>query len=351
MPAASRRSVRPPTLKDVAALAGVSIKTVSRVVNGEAGVAPDKVASVEQAVRQLDYRPNITASSLRRLDGRTAAVAALLEDLANPFSAEVHRALEDVAHEHGVLLFAGSIDEDPEREKRLVRAFTARRADALILAPASSDQGYLDYEVPEGAPVVFVDRAPVGYDADAVVADNLAGAERAVTHLIDHGHRRIAFLGDLPAISTARERFAGYQQALDAHGLTYSAELVTHGLDTADRAAEALRALMSLPDPPTALFTAQNDITVGALRHLQAAGLQDTIALVGFDDFPLADLLRPGVTVIAQDPTGIGRAAAELLFARLAGDTSPHRTVVVPTRLVVRGSGEIAPPVEAGRLG
>lgn len=340
------RSARRPTLKDVAALAGVSMKTVSRVINGEPGVAPAKVEAVEQAVRQLDYRPNLTASSLRRLDGRTAAVAALLEDLANPFSAELHRALEDVAHDHDVLLFAGSLDESPEREKQLVRAFTSRRADALILAPASSDQGYLTYEVPEGTPVVFVDRAPVGYEADAVVADNVEGARRAVAHLISHGHRRIAFLGDRPAIQTARFRFDGYQQALHAHGVPFDPDLVVHGLEDAGRAEAALAGLMELPAPPTALFAAQNEITVGAFRHLQAADLQHQVAIVGFDDFPLADLLRPGVTVVAQDPTAIGRAAAERLFARLAGDSGPSRTVVIPTRLIVRGSGEI--PVSPG---
>ncbi|WP_246056583.1 LacI family DNA-binding transcriptional regulator [Nocardioides eburneiflavus] len=328
----------------MAALAGVSMKTVSRVVNGEPGVAPAKVESVERAVRQLDYRPNLTASSLRRLDGRTAAVAALLEDLANPFSAELHRALEDVAHEHDVLLFAGSLDESPEREKRLVRAFTSRRADALILAPATSDQGYLTYEVPEGTPIVFVDRAPSGYEADAVVADNVDGARRAVTHLIGHGHRRIAFLGDRTAIQTARDRFAGYQQALHARGVPFDPDLVVHGLEDAGRAAAALPRLMELRDPPSALFAAQNEITVGAIRHLQAAELQDRVAIVGFDDFPLADLLRPGVTVVAQDPTAIGRAAAERVFARLAGDSTPARTVVIPTRLVVRGSGEIPAP-------
>jgi LacI family transcriptional regulator len=340
--APGHRSARRPTLKDVAAIAGVSMKTVSRVINGEPGVAPAKVESVEQAVRQLDYRPNLTASSLRRLDGRTAAVAALLEDLANPFSAELHRALEDVAHDHDVLLFAGSLDESPEREKRLVRAFTSRRADALIIAPASSDQGYLAYEVPEGTPVVFVDRAPVGYEADAVVADNVEGARNAVTHLIDHGHRRVAFLGDRATIQTARDRFEGYQQALHAHGLPLDPDLVVHGLEDAGRAEAALPGLMELPAPPTALFAAQNEITVGAFRHLQAADLQHQVALVGFDDFPLADLLHPGVTVVAQDPTAIGRAAAERLFARLAGDSTPSRTVVIPTRLVVRGSGEIA---------
>jgi len=253
-----------------------------------------------------------------------------------------------VAHAHGVLLFAGSVDESPERERTLIRAFTSRRADALILAPASSDQTYLAYEVPEGTPVVFVDRAPVGFEADAVLADNLEGARRAVAHLIGHGHRRIAFLGDLPNIATARERFEGYQQALRSDGVPFDPDLVVHGLDDADRAADALPALMQLPAPPTALFTAQNDITVGALRYLQAAGLERSMAIIGFDDFPLADLLRPGVTVVAQDPTAMGRAAAELLFARLAGDTTPSRTVVIPTRLIVRGSGELPVPSPTG---
>lgn len=346
-PAPARRGARRPTLKDVAALAGVSMKTVSRVINGEPGVATAKVEAVERAVRHLDYRPNLTASSLRRLDGRTAAVAALLEDLANPFSAELHRALEDVAHDHDVLLFAGSVDESPEREKRLVRAFTSRRADGLILAPASSDQGYLAHEVPEGTPVVFVDRPPVGYEADAVVADNLEGARRAVTHLIGHGHRRIAFLGDRPSIATARDRFEGYQQALHAAGVPIDPDLVVHGLEDAGRAEGAVPGLMDLAAPPTALFAAQNEITAGAFRYLQASDLQHQVAVVGFDDFPLADLLRPGVTVVAQDPTAIGRAAAERLFARLAGDSSPSRTVVVPTRLIVRGSGEL-PVARAG---
>ena len=339
-----RRAMRRPTLKDVAALAGVSTKTVSRVVNGENGVVPDKVAAVQSAVRELDYRPNITASSLRRLDGRTAAVAALLEDLANPFSAELHRALEDAAHEHGVLIFAGSVDENPARERQLVRDFTSRRADALVLAPASSDQSYLAMEIPEGTPVVFVDRAPVGYAADAVVTNNLEGAEQAVNHLVAHGHRRIGFLGDLAYIKTAEHRFEGYRRALTAHGLAVADELVVHDLDSADKAAAALPALLALPDPPTALFTAQNDVTVGALRHLQARQLDRTVALVGFDDFPLADLLKPAVTVVAQDPTAIGRATAELLFARLNGDDAPFRTVVVPSRLIVRGSGELIPP-------
>ena len=332
------------TLRDVAALAGVSIKTVSRVVNGEPGVSAHKLLAVQRAVAQLDYRLNHSASSLRRADRRTSAVGAVLDDLANPYSAEVLRALEDVARERDFLVFAGSVDGDPERERELVRAFSTRRADALVLVPVTEQQGWLEREVEEGTPVVFVDRRPTGFAADCVVTDNVEGAAHAVHHLVSRGHRRIAFLGDARRLPTARDRFAGYLQAMTSRGLPVDQALVAHDLLTPDLTATATDALVRLDDPPTALFTARNDITIAAVRTLQRSGLERSTALVGFDDFPLADLVRPGVTVMAQDPTAIGRRAAELVFARLAGDHSPHRTAVVRTRLVERGSGEIAPP-------
>lgn len=332
---------RRPTLRDVAERAGVSIKTVSRVVNGEPGVVEAKVEAVREAVRELDYRQNVAASSLRRSDGRTAAVAALLEDLANPFSAGVHRAIEDAARERDVLIFAGSVDEDPVRERQLVRAFTSRRADALIIVPATDDHRYLEDEVHPGTPVVFVDRPPVGYAADCVMADNRDGASRAVRHLAEHGHRRIGYLGDLTTIATARQRYDGYVGALTLSGLSVPSELVVHNLHDLASAQAAARRLMELPEPPTALFTAQNNITVAAVGVLQHLGLESSVALVGFDDFPLADLMRPGITVVAQDPAAIGRTAAEILFARLAGDTSAVTTRIIPTQLIQRGSGEI----------
>lgn len=332
------------TLREVAGLAGVSIKTASRVVNSEPGVTAAKVEAVRRAVAELDYRPHVGASSLRRTDGRTAAVAVLLEDLANPFSAVLHRAIEDVARERGVLLFAGSVDENPERERQLVREFTSRRADALIVVPATNDHHYLDAEVGSDTPVVFVDRPPVGFPADCVMTDNRDGASRAVKHLARRGHERIAFLGDLTGIATARLRYDGYVGALTMAGLSMPSALVVHDLHSEVAAEEAVARLLALPEPPTALFTAQNLISIGAVRTLQRLGAQDRVALVGFDDFPLADLMNPGVTVMAQDPGAIGRRAAEILFARLAGDTSPVATTIVPTTLIERGSGEIAPP-------
>ncbi|MFE9202279.1 LacI family DNA-binding transcriptional regulator [Micromonospora sp. NPDC007230] len=331
-----------PTLRDVAQLAGVSPKTVSRVVNGEAGVSAPKLAAVRRAIAQLDYRPNFTASSLRRSSGRSAAIAAVLEDLANPFSAALHRALEDAARERGVLIFAGSVDENPERERDLIHAFTMRQADALVVVPASDDQSYLAGEVSAGTPVVFVDRPPVGLPVDAVLADNHQGAASAVHHLVAHGHREIAYLGDLQTIATARQRFQGFREALADHGIRPAATV--HDLHTEHDSAGAVRRLLAAESPPTALFTSQNLVTIGAIRALQQLGRQHAVALVGFDDFPLADLLQPAVTVIAQDPSEMGRVAASLIFQRLDGEQWRPRTHLVATHLIPRGSGEISGP-------
>lgn len=332
-----------PTMRDVAALAGVSLKTVSRVVNGEPGVSAAKRALVERATSQLDYRPNLSASSLRRADGKTAAIAAVLEDLANPFSASLLRALEDSAREREVLIFAGSIDEDPQRERELVRAFTMRRADALVIAPTGDDQSYLAADVRAGTPVVFVDRTPQGLAADTVLSDNETGAAEAVRHLTDHGHRRIAYLGDWLKIPTARQRFRGYREACLDLGLRNRPDHAIHDLRSVDAAARAVTALFTGDDAPTALFTSQNLVTIGAVRALQALGLHDRVAVVGFDDFPLADLLQPRVTVIAQDPAGIGRTAAALVFRRLDGEKWPPAEHFIATTLIPRGSGELPP--------
>jgi LacI family transcriptional regulator len=333
-----------PTLRDVALLAGVSPKTVSRVVNSEAGVAPSKVTAVQQAIAKLGYRPNFTASSLRRSSGRTAAIAAVLEDLGNPFSSALHRALEDVAHDRNVMIFAGSVDEDPQRERALINAFTTRQADALVVVPASSNQRYLASEINAGTPVVFVDRPPVGVNVDAVLADNHAGAAGAVHHLVAYGHRDIAYLGDLQSIVTARQRFQGFKEALSDHGIRPSPDHIVHDLHTEGEAQRVALRLLTGANPPTALFTSQNLVTIGAVRALRELESHHRVALVGFDDFPLADLLQPPVTVVAQDPSSMGRLAATLIFRRLDGEDWEPTTHFVPTRLITRGSGEILGP-------
>ncbi len=315
-------------MRDVAALAGVSIKTVSRVVNAEPGVSVDLVARVEAAARQLDYRPDLTASNLRR--GRqTATLGLMLENVANPYSGAVHRAIDDAAIERGMAVLATSLDEDPVREREVARAMIQRRVDGMVIMPTGTDQSYLRAEIEAGLATVFVDRPPRFLDADTVLATNRTGAREAVEHLLVIGHRRIAFLGGA--------------------GIDIDERLVRTDLHTRDTAQRAAESLLRLPPnvAPTALFASQNLITIGAIGALHLHDLQHLVALVGFDDIELAGMLDPGVTVVAQDPYSIGRAAAELLFARLDGYRGPSQHRMISTRLIIRGSGEIRPREEA----
>jgi LacI family transcriptional regulator len=329
---------------DVAALAGVGLKTVSRVVNDEPGVSPALADRVRRAIAQLNYRRDANASMLRRLGGKTQTIGLVLEDVANPFSSALHRAIEDTARARHVLVFAGSCDEDPQRERELIGSFRDRRVDGIIVVPASHDHMYLYEEQRAGTALVFVDRPAGHLDADSVASNNVGGAVEAVEHVIAHGHRRIAFLGDLLSISTAEARLQGYARTLDRAGIAHDPALIRTGLRSTEAAAAAAEEILALPEPPTAFFTAQNLLTIGGVRALRNAGLERQVALVGFDDVALADVVEPGISVVAQDPQAMGRAAADLLFRRLDGDTSPSVHHVVPVTLIARGSGEIPPP-------
>jgi len=330
-------------MREVAALAGVSLKTVSRVINAEPGVSAELATRVGAAIERLDYRHNLQASSLRRVDGKSATIGVILEDIANPFSSTLHRAIENVAGKRGVLVLAGSLEEDAARERELVSAFASRRVDGLVIMPASHDHSYLLNERKAGTALVFVDRPPSFLDADTVLTDNLGGARRGIQHLLAHGHQRIAYLGDLQSIVTAALRYQGYREELDSHHLPLDPDLVRLDLRGTERAEAETTKLLALRPAPTAIFAAQNLLTIGVFRALRRLGLHHKIALAGFDDILLADMLDPGITVIAQDPAAMGTAAAELLFGRLDGDRSPTVHRIIPTRLIARGSGEIGP--------
>jgi LacI family transcriptional regulator len=331
---------------DVATLAGVGLKTVSRVVNAEPGVSPQLEARVQQAIAQLNYRRDANAATLRRLGRKTQTIGLVLEDVSNPFSSALHRAVEDAARERGVMVFAGSCDEDPARERELIGSLRDRRVDGIIVVPASHDHTYLYEERRAGTALVFVDRPAAHLDADSVVSDNAGGARMATEHLLAHGHRRIAFLGDLLSITTAAERLRGYTEALKDVGLTVDERFVRTDLRDPVAAAAATDEMLSLQRRPTALFGGQNLLTIGGVQALRRAGLQREVALIGFDDIPLADIVEPGVSVVAQDPQALGREAAEILFRRLDGDTSPAIHHVQPVRLIARGSGELVAPDE-----
>lgn len=332
-----------PTMRHVATLAGVGIKTVSRVMNDEPGVSEATRQRVLGASQQLNYQLDMAAGSLRRAGRRTLSIGLLLPSVANPFSSEIHRALEDTLAKRGIAVFAASLDDDPEREKALVAAFLGRRVDGMVLTPIARSQAYVIPEHSRDLPLVFIDREPVGIDADAVVTDNAAGSARAAAHLLKHGHTKLAYLGDRLDIQTARDRRRGFMEELGRAGVSTASVPLRDGLHDEESARLAAHELLASDNPPTAIFSSQNLVTFGVMRALRERGASHQVALVGFDDFTLADMMEPGITVIAQHPERIGTLAAERLLARMDGDDAAPQTYVVPSELILRGSGELPP--------
>ena len=330
------------TMHDVAALAGVSLKSVSRVVNREAGVSPALAERVERAVLDLGYRHNLGASFLRR-GRRTASIGMLVQDLSNGYCSETLRAVEDRARQEGVVVMASSIDEDPRREREIVEGLVARRIDGLILMPTARDLSWLQPDIDAGLAVVCIDRRPALPELDAVLADNQGSSAEATGHLLAHGHRRIAFLGDIESIPTASERRDGYRAAMRAAGLRPDPGLEVMGLRSRDEARAATSELMALTEAPTAIFAGRNVITEGAILGLRDCGRQLTTALVGFDEVAVAEMVSPQVTVVRQGIYQIGQRAIDRLLARLGNHDAPIHVDVVGSDIVIRGSGEIRP--------
>ncbi|WP_218961874.1 LacI family DNA-binding transcriptional regulator [Actinomyces ruminis] len=336
-------SQRRATMKQVARLAGVGVKTVSRVVNGEPNVADATAERVWEAVRELDYHVDLRAGSLRRPGGATRTIALLVGSVDNPFAGELHRGVEDVAREHDVAVLASSLDEEPEREVAAVEDSIRRHVDGIIVNTTTADGAALERVLHLGVPIVFVDRAPHGIEADCVTSDSRAAAERATAHLLERGHRRIALLTERLNVATAVERREGFAAAFTSRGADADGAIVVSGLVSAEAAERAVAELMGGPLPPTAIFSGQNLLTEGALHALHKLELRDRVAHIGFDDLPLADMLQPALTVVRQDPRRMGRVAAQRLFRRLEGEALPPEHIVIPTQFIARGSGEIEP--------
>lgn len=335
-------------MNDVARAAEVSLKTVSRVVNNEAGVSQPLVDRVRAAVDELGYRPDLRARNLRGAEAPPATIGFIQTYSANPFFSAIRDALEAKAAEHDCLILSGSSGADRRRQDVLVEALLGRRVDGLVIVPAADGDADVDAslqrEIDRGTPVVFVDR---NSDAgvDVVLSDHFGGAFNATAHLTKAGHTRIAFLGRGSTLQTTIDRLSGYESALREAEVDPAAATRLIRVDVPSEDAEAtVRQLLALPaaQRPTAIFSSQNQLTKGAVKALHGLGVQRDVALVGFDDIEMADVIEPGVTVVAQNAEKLGRYAAELLFERLLdGRTEPARRVV-PVELITRGSGEIA---------
>ena len=324
-------------LLDVAQAAGVSLRTASRVLNDDPRVAPVTRQRVREAMLDLRFEPDAMARSLRA--GTDTAVGFVVESIADPFFAEVIDAVELEMSRHGRSVLVTSTRRDPEWERDVIGRMTARRIAGLLLSPTCDDHSWLD---PRRLPLVLIDRPAPGLSADLVEIDDHGAAFDAAAHLVAHGHRRIAYVGDTPAIPTSAARLRGYRDALAHHGVEVDEQLVNCECATSQAAAEAVPALIGGSSPATAILSATTRASLGVVPALHSAGRTD-IALVSFGDFPMADALRPAVTVVDHPGREVGRAAAARLLARLNQPGLPVQRIQVPAGIIERGSGELRP--------
>ncbi|MEU3511814.1 LacI family DNA-binding transcriptional regulator [Streptomyces longwoodensis] len=338
-----------PTMADVARHAGVSVATVSHVLNDTRPVLPHTRQAVLDAIEVLGYTPNTLARSL--VTARTRSIGLAVSAISNPYFTEILQGVEASALEHGYGLLIADPHDDPEHERTVVQLLHERRVDGVIVAPSAEPSALLAYLTRHRVPAVLLDRTvdvPAGAPAEAadaprfdqVCAENTEPTSRLVTHLAERGHRRIALVAGLPGLSTTTERISGYRLGLAAAGLPYDERLLVHGDSASEGAQRATAGLLSLAVPPTALVTGNNAMTIGALRALRDRDLSvpDDLALCCFDDFAWADLFSPRLTAIAQPGREIGAEAVRVLLERLDAPRRPARTVRLPCAFVHRTS-------------
>ncbi|MFF3335912.1 LacI family DNA-binding transcriptional regulator [Streptomyces sp. NPDC002888] len=332
-----------PTMADVARCAGVSVATVSHVLNDTRPVLPHTRQAVLDAIDELGYTPNTLARSL--VTSRTRSIGLAVSAISNPYFTEILQGVEAGALEHGYSLLIADPHDDPEHERKVVQLLHERRVDGMIVAPSADPPDLLAYLTRHDVPAVLLDRviddrADGAPRFDQVCAENAEPMALLVAHLADLGHRRIALVAGLPGLSTTSERISGYRHGLAAAGLPCDARLLVHGDSATAGAERATEALLALAAPPTALVTGNNAMTIGALRALRERGMSvpDDIALCCFDDFAWADLFAPRLTAIAQPSKEIGARAVQVLLDRLATPDRPPRTVRLPCAFVHRTS-------------
>ncbi len=336
-------------MRDVAMLAGVSVKTVSRVVNDEPNVSEAVRAQVVSAIDRLGFEKNLMASSVRRSDGRTHSIGLLVPDISNPHWGRLTRKITDLLQERRYALLTGSNDRDSEIEEALLRAFTARQVDGLIIVPSVSETTSRQRQLIANIPTLYIDGLPRTGGADAVISDNEGGIRQAVEHLWKIGHVDIAYIGDEQFMSSARERSHGFREAMLERGVIPRPDRFILNIASQQSAREAAASLLGSDTPPTAVICGNNTAMLGVLHEVHARGEQDSVALIGFDDHEMASVVRPGITVIAQDEVALAQTIVDCLLRRLDESDSSHEGEIVriPVSLICRGSGEIPPRSQA----
>lgn len=326
------------TINDVAEEADVSVATVSHVLNGTRYVSGELTRRVEEAMEKLGYRPNAVARSLKT--NKTQTIGLIASDLSNPFFSSLLRGVEDRALKENYSLIVCNTDETLDKEKLYIDVLSGRKIDGLLIAPTGKSDENLKSLQKRDIPLVFIDRKAKGMEVDAVLSDNVSGAAAATRHLLGLGHRRIGIILGLKSVSTSRERLEGYRRVLEEEGIEYDSDLVKQGYSQVTGGAQAAGELLSLNNPPTAIFSTNNLMTIGAMQGLTSNNLScpEDISLVGFDDFEWSSTFKPRLTTVAQAPYDIGANAAEILFKKIEGIITEVKEIRMPTKLKVRDS-------------
>jgi LacI family transcriptional regulator len=326
------------TIQDVARKAGVAPITVSRVVNNSGYVAHAVRVRVETAVAELGYVPNAVARSLR--SRRSNTLALVLTDITNPFFTTVARGVEDAANQAGVMVILCNTDEQEDKEQAYLQLLLQKRVDGVLLVPTSHTADSVRVIRQYGTAVVVLDRRVQDVDVDVVRCDSEQGAYALGCLLLSLGHRQFAVLAGPPGISTSEDRIQGFRRALREVGAQGYCQ-VYHGEFTQASGTAMTHAAMAIEARPTAIFAANNFLTIGALAALHEAAIRvpEEVALVGFDDLPAPLVTFPFLTVVAQPAYEMGKTAVELLLRRLKeGTESEYREIILDSELMIRAS-------------
>ncbi len=329
------------SLKEVATKAGVSIATVSRALNYPEKVQSNTLNRINRVIKEINYRPNRVAQRLRIKGGLRKIFGLLVPDIQNPFYVDVVRGVEDYAYSRNYALLMCNFAQNKEKERMYLKIMKSESVDGMIVAPFDkADQDVIEL-LEESFPIVCVDRGLADYeDVDIVLVDNEKGAFEAVSLLIEKGHKRIAYIGGLPSIPTTQQRKDGYIKAFQKYNKPVEEELIKFGDSKHDSGKEILKELLQLQERPTAIFTGNNLITLGALEtiHSMKMAIPDDVAIVGFDDMPWSISLNPPLTAVRQPGYEIGKRAADLLYQRIIEPEKPSVKMMLNTELIIRHS-------------
>lgn len=329
-----------PSIKDIADAAGVSIATVSRVLNKSSNVRRETAYRVLEAADEMDYRPNRVARRMRVKSSDSLMIALVLTDIGNPFFSELARGVESIAYENKHAIITCNTDEDPEKERFYIHSVLAEKVSGLIIAPTPGNIDLLKELKTRDYPVVCVDRYPEKLNIDSVTVNNGQGAYEAVKRLTDLGHTRIAIVNGIEGLSTTKDRFKGYEKAMEEAGLVISDELILYQNYKESGGRKAIRQLLSLEEPATAIFATNNLMTLGCYEEMHVRGVHvpGDMAIIGFDDMPWAVALNPPLTAVKQPSYEMGIHAAELLLKRLGNPRGNSVQIVLNPELIVRDS-------------